>query len=1080
MGNFFYTTSVVRGLLIFISGVLFFTQTAYAAVSYSQTVTLDPGWNIVSTPRLLESHSFSAPETIANFSIYTLDPAQASGWATMADVGQSEFIPLDGYFINNKTATSQTLTFNYKASTTPNERLFERTFTQEGWYSFGIANPSYAKAQGDNTTDIDNPDHILNSLLGATSNYDSVVDFTDASFVTDPDSVALVDQWNLKIRSADVTDTTEINSLNDFRETKGYAIYIKNPGAILNGFQNADIPQCADGIDNDGDGKVDFPDDLGCTSALDTGESNLPAGTMTLAKSPTYADQTVTVPWTAYKIAEYQVITAGDDTFALGVLGLELLGSTTTVESLTDIYLVVGGTTTPGYATSTRVFFWIGEGETFAPNSTTKIDVYASLPSIIAGETIATQFVVAGVSYNSGEIVTTDIVGGQMITASSTTSTTPPSPPLPPSPALFSDWSNIQITDFPGDENVYYGEYPALTSSDNGYAVAWEGSDGSPVGENIFFQRLDIDGNPIGQALELSDHGYCGCLTAYPPNISWNGSEYGVAWIDVQLNTNGTIRGNYLRLVTINNSGATTSDELVRIEDGQGGVTWTGSVNGWTFSPSFTNGASVSVSSGKIYFNSTTTVNELVSAVPGNNSHPFLISSGAYFAVVWMNVQNNKLQLYFGSKRMGSSTPDTTAPVISNIATTNITESSAKITWTTDESADSKVYFLPAIILAGNDGGYGTSHSINLGNLSYPATYSYVVVSKDASGNTGTSSEQSFTTVGQTITAAQGLLNATIDASTPLAGIVVGNSMPKLASFKFSALNDSFTVTELTAKVASTSDAMTITELVFKDGSTELARVPFVGVYASSTGFSIVIPSGSSKVIDVYANLGSSSGANIGVTLSGYAAMSSSGVNSFENVDLVGNDIYVFRTRPTIRDVSLSATLSTGTKVLARFAIDADAGGTLAWRKLTANFTKSSSVSLGNFQIFDRSTAYDWSGFPIPGAQPVAEGVALSDGNTATFVSSVDQEIHAATTKVYEIRATVSGDLQSGDYVTTSVAPARLQYDPPTFLSGVASSSNIIWSDLSASPHSDASLDWNNDYFILYQSHQVEDRTLTY
>lgn len=37
------------------------------------------------------------------------------------------------------------------------------------------------------------------------------------------------------------------------------------------------MPQCSDGIDNDGDGKIDFPDDLGCTSAEDDTEDSLPA-----------------------------------------------------------------------------------------------------------------------------------------------------------------------------------------------------------------------------------------------------------------------------------------------------------------------------------------------------------------------------------------------------------------------------------------------------------------------------------------------------------------------------------------------------------------------------------------------------------------------------------------------------------------------------------------------------------------------------------------------------------------------------------------------------------------------------------
>ena len=215
---------------------------------------------------------------------------------------------------------------------------------------------------------------------------------------------------------------------------------------------------------------------------------------------------------------------------------------------------------------------------------------------------------------------------------------------------IVSNWSNVKITNFTGDGNVYYGEYPALAWNSNGYGVVWEGSDGTPVGENIFFLRLDSSGNPIGQAIKLSNHGYCGCLTAYPPNISWNGTEYGIAWIDVQLSDQGQIQGNYLRLVTSNSSGSIINDQLIRIEDGSAGVTWTGNINGFTFSPSYSNGSSVSVSSGKIYFSSQGISNELISTVAGSNSYPFLVWTGDHFAVVWMNVQNNQLQLYFGTK----------------------------------------------------------------------------------------------------------------------------------------------------------------------------------------------------------------------------------------------------------------------------------------------------------------------------------------------------------------------------------------------------------------------------------------------
>ena len=55
-----------------------------------------------------------------------------------------------------------------------------------------------------------------------------------------------------------------------------------NLGSPLNRFIAFDhdgvrASACADGIDNDGDGRTDYPSDLGCTSATDTDETDLPA-----------------------------------------------------------------------------------------------------------------------------------------------------------------------------------------------------------------------------------------------------------------------------------------------------------------------------------------------------------------------------------------------------------------------------------------------------------------------------------------------------------------------------------------------------------------------------------------------------------------------------------------------------------------------------------------------------------------------------------------------------------------------------------------------------------------------------------
>jgi hypothetical protein len=50
----------------------------------------------------------------------------------MSQLNQTEFTPLFGYFINNKTEQNQTLTLNYKNDLIPSERLFERNFSKAG------------------------------------------------------------------------------------------------------------------------------------------------------------------------------------------------------------------------------------------------------------------------------------------------------------------------------------------------------------------------------------------------------------------------------------------------------------------------------------------------------------------------------------------------------------------------------------------------------------------------------------------------------------------------------------------------------------------------------------------------------------------------------------------------------------------------------------------------------------------------------------------------------------------------------------------------------------------------------------
>lgn len=92
---------------------------------------------------------------------------------------------------------------------------------------------------------------------------------------------------------------------------------------------------------------------------------------------------------------------------------------------------------------------------------------------------------------------------------------------------------------------------------------------------------------------------------------------------------------------------------------------------------------------------------------------------------------------------------DTTPPVISGVAATGLSDTSATITWSTSENSDSVVEY-------GTTTSYGSTasnaslvlnHSIGLSGLAASTLYHYRVKSKDAANNTATSGDFTFTTL---------------------------------------------------------------------------------------------------------------------------------------------------------------------------------------------------------------------------------------------------------------------------------------------------------------------------------------------
>jgi chitodextrinase len=91
--------------------------------------------------------------------------------------------------------------------------------------------------------------------------------------------------------------------------------------------------------------------------------------------------------------------------------------------------------------------------------------------------------------------------------------------------------------------------------------------------------------------------------------------------------------------------------------------------------------------------------------------------------------------------------PDTTPPTISGVAA-QAGSSSATVTWTTDEPADSRVEYGPTTAYGEIRSGAAltTAHSLNLTGLACQTSYHYRVSSADATGNRSTSTDRTFTT----------------------------------------------------------------------------------------------------------------------------------------------------------------------------------------------------------------------------------------------------------------------------------------------------------------------------------------------
>jgi PKD repeat protein len=120
-----------------------------------------------------------------------------------------------------------------------------------------------------------------------------------------------------------------------------------------------------------------------------------------------------------------------------------------------------------------------------------------------------------------------------------------------------------------------------------------------------------------------------------------------------------------------------------------------------------------------------------------------------YFVVTAYDTSGQESAYSIEVSKTMSSSPDTTAPVISGGYANNINTSSATINWTTNETSDTQIEY-------GTTTSYGstttlnaslvTTHTQTVSGLSSSTLYHYRVRSRDASGNLAVSGDYTFTT----------------------------------------------------------------------------------------------------------------------------------------------------------------------------------------------------------------------------------------------------------------------------------------------------------------------------------------------
>lgn len=227
-----------------------------------------------------------------------------------------------------------------------------------------------------------------------------------------------------------------------------------------------------------------------------------------------------------------------------------------------------------------------------------------------------------------------------------------------------------------------------------------------------------------------------------------------------------------------------------------------------TFSQSVTGLASSSIN----------VINGTVSGFSGSgSSYSFSVlptAQGTVTVQIPADVANNASSTGNQASNTLTFTYDTTAPIISGVNVTGITNACATIGWTSNESTTGQISYGQTTSYGSTaTTSAGTSGSKQLCGLNASTTYNYRIMATDAAGNTASTTNATFMTLASGTSSAPTISNAMVTSLSTSSVKITWNTNVAATGFLSYGTTTSYGTNTATETTATTSHSVTLTGL---------------------------------------------------------------------------------------------------------------------------------------------------------------------------------------------------------------------------------------------------------------------------